>query len=72
VCHAGYLSSLICLRGRGLALSSLVGLGLTLFVVPLVVRRIEREEEMLAAESCQGYERCWQQVRWRLIPYVFD
>jgi protein-S-isoprenylcysteine O-methyltransferase Ste14 len=69
--HPGYLSNLFCLAGSGLALSSLVGLGLTLFVVPLILRRIEREEEMLVAELGQEYERYRQHTRWRLIPYVF-
>ncbi len=69
--HPGYLSNLLCLAGIGLALSSLVGLGLTLFVVPLIVRRIEREEEMLAAEFGAEYERYRQQTRWRLLPLVF-
>jgi len=69
--HPGYLSNLACLAGIGLALSSLVGLGLTLFVVPLLVRRIQREEEMLAVELGQEYERYRQQVRWRLFPYLF-
>jgi protein-S-isoprenylcysteine O-methyltransferase Ste14 len=69
--HPGYLSNLLCLAGMGLALSSLVGLGLTLFVVPLFVRRIAREEEMLAAEFGQEYQRYRQQTRWRLIPYIF-
>jgi protein-S-isoprenylcysteine O-methyltransferase Ste14 len=69
--HPGYLSNLLCLAGIGLALSSLVGLGLTLFVVPLIVRRIEGEEKMLVAEFGQEYERYRQQVQWRLIPYVF-
>jgi protein-S-isoprenylcysteine O-methyltransferase Ste14 len=69
--HPGYLSNLLCLSGIGLALSSLVGLGLTLFVVPLIVRRIEREEEMLSIEFGQEYERYRQQVQWRLIPYIF-
>jgi protein-S-isoprenylcysteine O-methyltransferase Ste14 len=69
--HPGYLSNLVCLAGAGLALSSLVGLGLTLFVVPLIALRIGREEEMLIAELGQKYERYRQQVRWRLIPHVF-
>ncbi len=69
--HPGYLSNLACLAGVGLALGSLVGLGLTLFVVPLIVRRIQREEEMLALELGQEYEHYRQQVRWRLLPYLF-
>lgn len=69
--HPGYLSNLLCLGGMGLALSSLVGLGLTLFVVPLIVRRIAREEEMLATEFGRAYEQYRRQTRWRLMPYVF-
>jgi len=69
--HPGYLSNLMCLAGMGLSLSSLADLGLTLFVVPLIVRRIGGEEAMLAAEFGEEYERYRQQVPWRLIPYVF-
>jgi protein-S-isoprenylcysteine O-methyltransferase Ste14 len=69
--HPGYLSNLLCLAGIGLALCSLVGLGLTLLVVPLIVWRISKEEEMLAAEFGREYEDYRQQVRWRLIPYIF-
>jgi protein-S-isoprenylcysteine O-methyltransferase Ste14 len=57
-------------KGASLARMAAAGLGLTLFV-PLIVRRIERKEEMLAAEFGQEYERHRQQVRWRLIPYLF-
>jgi protein-S-isoprenylcysteine O-methyltransferase Ste14 len=69
--HPGYVSNLICLAGIGLSLSSLVGLGLTLLVVPLIVRRIVHEEAMLAAEFGQEYEHYQQQTRWRLIPQIF-
>ncbi len=69
--HPGYLSNLLCLIGIGLSLSSLAGLGLALFVVPLIVRRIQSEEAMLAAAFGEDYERYRQQVPWRLVPYVF-
>lgn len=69
--HPGYLSNLLCLAGIGLALSSLTGIGLTLCVVPLLVRRIESEEMMLAAELGDEYERYRQRTRWRLLPLVF-
>ena len=69
--HPGYLSNLLCLAGMGLAMSSLAGLGLTLFVVPLIVRRIEREEEMLAAEFGREYQAYRRRVPWRLFPYIF-
>ena len=69
--HPGYLSNLLCMAGIGLALSSLVGLGLTLLVVPLIVQRIGREEEMLSAEFGLEYERYRKRTRGRLIPWVF-
>lgn len=69
--HPGYLSNLLCLIGIGLSLSSLAGLGLALFVVPLIVRRIQSEEAMLAAAFGEEYERYRQRVPWRLVPYVF-
>jgi protein-S-isoprenylcysteine O-methyltransferase Ste14 len=69
--HPGYLSNLLCMAAIGLALSSLVGLGLTLLVVPLIVLRIGREEEMLAVEFGQAYERYRQRTRGRLIPCLF-
>jgi protein-S-isoprenylcysteine O-methyltransferase Ste14 len=69
--HPGYLSNLLCLAGMGLALSSLVGLGLTLLVVPLIRLRIGREEEMLKAEFGQEHERYRDTVKWRLVPWVF-
>ena len=69
--HPGYLSNLLCMAAIGLALSSLVGLGLTLLVVPLIVLRIGREEEMLAVEFGQAYERYRQRTRGRLIPCIF-
>ena len=69
--HPGYLSNLLCLASVGLAVSSLGGLGLSWFVVPLIVQRIAREEEMLIAELGQEYGRYRQRTRWRLIPRVF-
>jgi protein-S-isoprenylcysteine O-methyltransferase Ste14 len=69
--HPGYLSNLICMGSIGLALSSLVTLGLTLCTVPLIVQRIAREEEMMEAEFGQEYQAYRQQTRWRLIPLIY-
>ncbi len=69
--HPGYLSNIVCLAGMGLALSSLIGLGLALLVVPLIVQRIGSEEEMLAAEFGAEYERYRRQTRWRLLPLLY-
>jgi protein-S-isoprenylcysteine O-methyltransferase Ste14 len=68
--HPGYLSNLLYLVGMGLALSSIAGLILTAFVVPLILWRIRCEEEMLVAEFGEAYEVYRQQTRWRLIPLL--
>ncbi len=69
--HPGYLSNLMCMMGIGLALSSLLALGSTILVVPLIVWRIEREEEMLLTQFGVVYEAYKQKTKWRLIPGVF-
>lgn len=69
--HPGYLSNLMCMMGIGLALSSLLALGSTILVVPLILWRIEREEEMLLTQFGVVYEAYKQKTKWRLIPGVF-
>ena len=68
--HPGYLSQIMCMTGIGLALSSLVGLGLAVFVLPLFVYRMGEEETMLLAAFGEEYRAYMQRVRWRLIPLV--
>jgi len=69
--HPGYTSQIMCMTGIGLALSSLVGLGMTILVVPLILWRMQQEEEMLLAEFGGEYRAYRQQTKWRLIPLVF-
>ena len=69
--HPGYLSHILCLTGIGLALSSLVAMGLTILVVPFILWRIQREEEMLLAEFGEEYRTYMRQTKWRLIPLVY-
>lgn len=68
--HPGYLSYILSMMGIGLALSSLLGLGLVILVVPFILWRIEREEEMLLAEFGEEYRIYMQQIN-RLIPLVY-
>jgi len=42
--HPGYLSYIVSMTGIGLALSSLVGLGLAILVVPFILWRVQGEE----------------------------
>lgn len=68
--HPGYLSNLMCLAGIGLSMSSLAGIGLTLCVIPLIVKRIEQEERMLLAEFGEVY-RAYQERTSKLIPGLY-
>jgi protein-S-isoprenylcysteine O-methyltransferase Ste14 len=68
--HPGYLSNILSLGGIGLALSSLIGLGVTLLVIPLILVRIQKEEAMLLVEFGDVY-RAYQQRTRRLIPGVY-
>lgn len=69
--HPGYSSNLLCLAGMGLALSSLVALGLTALVVLLVSWRVKHEEEMLVTEFGEEYQAYKQQAKWRLVPLIY-
>jgi protein-S-isoprenylcysteine O-methyltransferase Ste14 len=69
--HPGYLSNLLCMTGIGLALSSLVAIGATIFVVPLILRRIASEEAMLLAEFGAEYRAYQQRTTKRLVPGVY-
>lgn len=69
--HPGYLSYIISMTGIGLALSSLVGLGLVILVAPFILWRIQHEETMLVAEFGEEYQAYVLQTKWRLIPLVY-
>ena len=68
--HPAYLSYLLSMTGIGLALSSLVGLGLAVMIVPFFLWRISGEEKMLVAEFGDAYRAYQRQAR-RLIPLVY-
>ena len=69
--HPGYLSYIVSITGIGLALSSLVGLGLVILVLPFILWRIQHEEEMLVAEFGEEYQTYRRETKWRLIPLVY-
>ncbi len=68
--HPGYLSNMMSMTGIGLALSSLIGLALAVLVIPLILWRIAREEEMLVAEFGDEYRAYRRRTR-RLVPLVY-
>ena len=68
--HPGYLSNMMALAGIGFALGSVVGLMLALLTVPLILERIDREEEMLLAEFGAAY-RDYVRRTSRLVPGIY-
>lgn len=69
--HPGYLSYIASMTGIGLTLSSLIGLGLVILVMPFILWRIQHEEGMLVAEFGEEYQAYRRQTKWRLIPLVY-
>jgi len=54
----------------GLALSSLIAIGLSILFIPVLIWRIEREEEMLLTEFGEEYGSYVLKTR-RLIPLIY-
>jgi len=68
--HPGYLGAIFCLTGMGLALSSLMAIGLSILFIPVLLWRMGREEEMLLTEFGEEY-RAYTRKTKRLIPLVY-
>ena len=41
-----------------------------LFYLPIIIKRIRNEEEVLAV-GLEGYEEYMTRVKWRLVPHVW-
>jgi len=68
--NPGYLGNILALLGVGLALSSLVGIFLTLVAAVGLAIRIRREERMLLAEFGEHF-RAYARRTHRLVPLVY-
>lgn len=68
--HPMYVGNVVMMIGVPLALGSYWGLLLVLPGIVVLVVRI-RDEEQLLAEQLAGYREYTQQVRYRLLPYVW-
>lgn len=68
--HPGYLGHMLSMAGIGLALSSLIALGLTILTLPLLLWRIRHEEGMLSIEFGEEYSAYVQRTK-RLIPFIY-
>ncbi len=68
--NPGYLGNIVALLGVSLALSSLVGIFLTLIATVGLAIRIRREERMLLAEFGDQF-RAYAQRTHRLVPLIY-
>ena len=68
--HPMYLSTLLLFLAMPLVLGSPFSFGILLCYIPLIVRRIRNEEQILAA-GLEGYSAYMQRVRYRLIPFLW-
>lgn len=68
--HPMYVGVLIMVIGVPLALDSWWGLAILLLTVPILMWRILDEEQLLKKEL-SGYAAYTQQVRYRLVPYLW-
>ena len=68
--HPMYAGVLIMVVGVPLALGSWLGLLVLVLTLPVLVWRILDEEKLLN-DQLRGYREYAQQVRYRLVPYVW-
>ena len=68
--HPMYTATILMYLAMPLVLDSLIAFGIMLLYIPIIIRRINDEEQLLKAEL-QGYIEYCTQVRWRLMPYIY-
>ncbi len=68
--HPMYAVTVFLFLSMPLVLGSLISFLIMLFYIPIIVKRIKNEEEVLK-EGLPGYEEYMQKVKYRLIPFIF-
>ena len=68
--HPMYTATILMYLAMPLVLDSLIAFAIMLLYIPIIIRRINDEEQLLNAEL-QGYTEYCTQVRWRLIPFIY-
>ncbi len=68
--HPMYMATVLMYLAMPLVLGSLVAFGIMLLYIPIIIRRINDEEQLLNAEL-KGYTEYCSQVRWRLMPFIY-
>ena len=68
--HPMYMTTLLLFLAMPLVLGSLLSFGIMLLYIPLIVKRIRNEEQVLE-KGLPGYAEYKQRVRYRVLPFVW-
>ena len=68
--HPMYTATILMYLAMPLVLGSLIAFSIMLLYIPIIIRRINDEEQLLKTEL-PGYTEYCTQVRWRLIPFIY-
>lgn len=68
--HPMYMSTLVLFLAMPLVLGSLISFFITLLYLPIIVKRIKNEEQVLE-EGLEGYREYETRVKYRLIPFIW-
>jgi protein-S-isoprenylcysteine O-methyltransferase Ste14 len=68
--HPMYTATIFLFLSMPLILNSPISFAVMLLYIPLIVKRIRNEEEVLETEL-EGYQRYKQKIRYRLIPGIW-
>ena len=68
--HPMYTATVLLFLSMPLVLNSLISFIIMLAYIPIIVKRIRNEEEVLGTEL-KGYKEYIQKVKYRLIPFIW-
>jgi len=68
--HPMYMATVLLFLSMPLVLGSVISFVIMLFYIPIIVKRIRNEEEVLK-EGLPGYTEYMEKVRYRLIPFIW-
>ena len=68
--HPMYMATVFLFLAMPLVLGSVISFVIMLCYIPIIVKRIRNEEQVLA-EGLEGYEEYRKKVKYRLIPFIW-
>ena len=68
--HPMYMATVLLFLSMPLVLGSVISFVIMLFYIPIIVKRIRNEEEVLK-EGLPGYTEYMEKVKYRLIPFIW-